>query len=77
MSKPVVIHLKNPVYGGGVLTERKILHEKVFTEEEHGKGYRESAREWAVTHAQNVTRIDGLDDESEKQVAVARKKSQA
>ena len=76
MSKPVVIKLKRPIFGPGALTNREVLHEKVFTEEIHGKGYKESAKEWSVTHADNVAHVDGLDDASEKAIDMARKKSE-
>ena len=71
--KPVVIKLKNPIYGGGVLTDRPIFHEKVFTEQEHGKDYQDVAKEWATT---NVAHIEGLDEASEKIVNIARKKAE-
>lgn len=76
MNKPVVIKLKKPILGGGVLTEREVQHEKVFTEEVHGKDYKKSAKEWATTHVANVDHVDGLDDESEKEINSARKKSE-
>ena len=76
MAKPVVIKLKNPIYGGGILTERPIFHEKVFTEDEHGKNYQSVAKEWATTHVNNIVHIDGLDEASEKAVNVARKKAE-
>lgn len=76
MSKPVVIKLKRPLHGGGVLTERAVLEHKVFTEEEHGKDYQAVAREWATTHAGNVAHMEGLDEASEKAVNVARKKAE-
>ena len=76
MSKPVVIKLKRPLHGGGVLTERAVLEHKVFTEEEHGKDYQAVAREWATTNVSNVAHIEGLDEASEKAVNVARKKAE-
>ena len=77
MSKPVIISLKRPIFGPGALTNREVLHEKVFTEEIHGRNYKESAKEWSVTHAGNVAHVEGLDDESEKVIDAARKKSKA
>ena len=74
MSKPVVIKLKNPIYGGGVLTDRAIYHEKIFTEDLHGKDYKAVAKEWATTNVVNVAHIEGLDESSEKEISVARKK---
>ena len=75
MSNPVIIKLKHPIYGGGILTERPVFHEKVFTESDHGKNYQAVAKEWATTHADNVVRVEGLDEASEKAVNVARKKA--
>jgi hypothetical protein len=75
MSKPVVIKLKNPIYGGGALTDRAVLYEKIFTEQDHGKDYQSVAKEWATTNVSNVAHIDGLDDASEKIVNIARKKA--
>ena len=72
--KSVVIKLKNPIYGGGVLTDREILHEKVFTEHIHGKDYQKTAKIWATTHVNNVAHIEGLDETSEKEISVSRKK---
>lgn len=77
MSKPVIIHLKRPIFGPGVLTDRPVFHEKVFTEEVHGKDYQAVAKEWSITHANNVTHIDGLDEASEKAVATERKRKAA
>ena len=74
MPKPVIIHLKRPIFGPGVLTDRQKFMEKVFTEEVHGKDYKEVAKEWSVTHALNVAHIDGLDEASEKEASVARKR---
>ena len=68
--------MKNPIYGGGVLTDRPIFHEKVFTEQEHGKDYQAVAKEWATTHVANVAHIEGLDEASEKIVNIARKKAE-
>ena len=76
MSNPVIIKLKHPIYGGGILTERPVFHEKVFTESDHGKNYQAVAKEWATTHADNVVRVEGLDEASEKAVNVARKKAE-
>ena len=56
------------------MTERVKMHEKVFTEEAQGINYQKAAKEWSVTHANNVTHIDGLDEASEKEVSVARKR---
>lgn len=75
--KAVIIKLKNPIYGGGILTERPVLHEKIFTEHEHGKDYQAVAQEWATTHVANVAHIEGLDEASEKAVEVAAKRKKA
>lgn len=77
MSNKVVITLKRPIFGAGVLTDRPVFHEKVFSEEVHGKNYKELAKEWSTTHANNVGHIEGLDDASEKAIDAARKKSKA
>lgn len=76
MSK-VIIHLRNPIFGGGVLTDREVQHEKIFSEEVHGKGYKETAKIWCNTHANNVARVDGLDKESEEQISTARRRKAA
>ena len=73
----VVIQLKRPYHGGGVLTDRAIYHEKVFTEEVYGKKYKEIAQEWATTNVSNVAHIEGLEESSEKEISVARKKGKA
>lgn len=75
MSKKVVIKLLKPIFGGGALTEREVMHEKIFTEEVHGRQYQAAAREWATTHAGNVGHIDGLDESLEREVILARKKA--
>jgi len=77
MSKPVIIHLKNPIFGGGVLTDRAVLHEKVFTEEVMGKDYQKLAKQWSITHESNVLKIEGLDDETEKPVVSRKKKEES
>ena len=77
MSNPVIIKLKHPIYGGGILTERPVFHEKVFTESDHGKNYQAVAKEWATTNVSNVAHIEGLDEASEKVIATERKKKAA
>ena len=74
MSKPIVVHLIKPIHGPGALTNRAVIHEMVFTEEVFGKSYKEEARNWATTHAVNVSKVEGLDENSEKEISVARKK---
>ena len=73
MPKPVIIRLKSPIFGGGTLTDREVMREKVFTEELHGKEYRNVAKQWATTHVNNVGDIEGLDKESEEAVMSSRK----
>jgi hypothetical protein len=73
----VIVYFKNPIWGGGVGINREKQKERVFSEEIHGKNYKELAAEFAKTNVRNVAHIDGLDEAAEKEVNTERKKKYA
>lgn len=73
----VIVHFKNPVWGGGAGTDRAKLPERIFSREAHGDNFKEIAKEFSVTNVRNVAHIEGLDEKEMKEVATERKRKSA